>query len=529
MYKRIKSCIFSFLILFFAILFTSHPTYAYTQSAWPTSTGNRIIVQMSGSAGNGGLTIGATTTWGSLDKTKANFVKQPRTIQLTATPYNGNPYSAILLNSSVRTTTNASGGYSIITFGVSYTVPAHHVISGNEITKPSYGSGRFVANTSFSHSAANQTIIVTYQVNLDNFGMITDSNDNRALGGVSVIRISRPNYNVTFDPAGGSCSTSSTKAACGVNIVLPNATRDGYTFNGWYDSASGGSRAGGVDDNYTVCGADQSLFAQWTADAYTIRFNANGGTCDKTSITSLSSDRIILPAAAKDGLSFLGWYTAANGGTKIGSAGQAIQLTKDQTVFAHYSQYASNGITGTPVVKFDINVDNSSGSMSATWKNLPDQGRLIVTKYDDDGKTPLEGVTFVLTSKEDTDRVMTLTTDANGEVTFDEVPCGDYTLIEAKTVKGHSLLTEPVDVTLPLSMTEQEVNAKNVDASKAFYSARYDRYHFYSLNYDVTNHATLNLPNTGMLDNWRQFVPIIIGCLAIVIGGIVYMKKKKVK
>ena len=189
----------------------------------------------------------------------------------------------------------------------------------------------------------------------------------------------------------------------------------------------------------------------------------------------------------------------------------------------------SKGITDTPVAKFEINVDNSSGSMSATWKNLPDQGRLIVTKYDDDGTTPLEGVTFVLTSKEDTDRVMTLTTDANGEVTFDKVPCGEYSLIEAKTVKGHSLLSEPVDVTLPLAMTEAEVTQKNVDASKAFYSVKNDKYQFYSLNYDVTDHATLNLPNTGMMDNWKQYIPILIGCLAIVIGGFVYMKKKNVK
>lgn len=166
--------------------------------------------------------------------------------------------------------------------------------------------------------------------------------------------------------------------------------------------------------------------------------------------------------------------------------------------------------------------------MSATWKNLPDQGRLIVTKYDDDGKTPLKGVSFTLTSKNDTSYEKTLTADENGEVLFNAVPCGDYILKEIKTIKGHTLLTDPIDVTLPLSMTEEEVNQKNVDKSKAFYSEKNKRYQFYSLDYNVTNYASLNLPNTGMKEKLQLYIPLLIGC-ALIVAAYYYSHKERKK
>ena len=47
------------------------------------------------------------------------------------------------------------------------------------------------------------------------------------------------------------------------DIKLPNATKQGETFNGWYTSPTGGTRVGGAGDNYTPI-ANQTLYAQWT-------------------------------------------------------------------------------------------------------------------------------------------------------------------------------------------------------------------------------------------------------------------------
>ena len=63
------------------------------------------------------------------------------------------------------------------------------------------------------------------------------------------------------------------------SITLPAApTRDGYTFNGWYTAASGGTKAGAAGGSYTPTAAI-TLYAQWTETpkpTYTITYNSNG-------------------------------------------------------------------------------------------------------------------------------------------------------------------------------------------------------------------------------------------------------------
>ena len=51
---------------------------------------------------------------------------------------------------------------------------------------------------------------------------------------------------------------------------LPTPTRTGYTFDGWYTSATGGTRVSSL----TTIQCDTTVFAQWL---YTLTFNANGG------------------------------------------------------------------------------------------------------------------------------------------------------------------------------------------------------------------------------------------------------------
>ena len=72
-----------------------------------------------------------------------------------------------------------------------------------------------------------------------------------------------PTYTVTYDANGGSCSTTSENAS---SVALPTPTRDGYTFNGWYTAATGGTLVGAAGDSYTPS-ADITLYAQWTANA----------------------------------------------------------------------------------------------------------------------------------------------------------------------------------------------------------------------------------------------------------------------
>ena len=69
----------------------------------------------------------------------------------------------------------------------------------------------------------------------------------------------------------------------GEKIPTPKAlTKAGYTFDGWYTAKTGGSK---VTTSTTVTNNQtHTLYARWTANTYTITFDAQGGT---TSLTTL--------------------------------------------------------------------------------------------------------------------------------------------------------------------------------------------------------------------------------------------------
>ena len=80
------------------------------------------------------------------------------------------------------------------------------------------------------------------------------------------------NYNsgATITPTGNvtlyAQYTSSTSTAA---VTLPNPSRTGYSLNGWYTAASGGTKAGNGGASYTPTG-NITLYAQWTGLASTI-------------------------------------------------------------------------------------------------------------------------------------------------------------------------------------------------------------------------------------------------------------------
>ena len=61
------------------------------------------------------------------------------------------------------------------------------------------------------------------------------------------------------------------------SVKLPTATLPGYTFLGWYDAATGGNKIGDAGDSYTPTAA-KTLYAHWTANKITVKFDGNGST-----------------------------------------------------------------------------------------------------------------------------------------------------------------------------------------------------------------------------------------------------------
>ncbi|MBQ7295375.1 MAG: InlB B-repeat-containing protein [Clostridia bacterium] len=88
-----------------------------------------------------------------------------------------------------------------------------------------------------------------------------------------------PTYILTFDANGGSCSTASKTVTYSNNYgTLPTPTRSGYTFNGWYTTAIGGTKVTSSSVMNEI--GDHTLYAHWTCNhsATEIR-NAKDASC----------------------------------------------------------------------------------------------------------------------------------------------------------------------------------------------------------------------------------------------------------
>ena len=143
-------------------------------------------------------------------------------------------------------------------------------------------------------------------------------------------------YIVTFDANGGNWAPENKTVVFGEKYGnLVNATRDGYTFDGWYTAASGGTNIN-VNTVYSTA-SNQTLYAHWKANDYTLSFNANGGSVSKSSATvACGSAYGTLPTPTRDYYTFNGWYTAASGGTKVSAS--TTMGAGNTTIYAQWTQ-----------------------------------------------------------------------------------------------------------------------------------------------------------------------------------------------
>lgn len=161
---------------------------------------------------------------------------------------------------------------------------------------------------------------------------------------------------VTFNANGGSVSTSSKKVYINTPYgTLPTPTRSGYTFNGWYTAASGGTKI--TDTTNVTLTANQTLYAHWTPNTCTVHLNTQGGGISTTDITvTCGSTYGTIPTPSKPGYTFDGWYTALSGGTKVTSS-TIVTNTSNHTLYARWTAktytitYDANGGSGAPAAQ----------------------------------------------------------------------------------------------------------------------------------------------------------------------------------
>ena len=178
-------------------------------------------------------------------------------------------------------------------------------------------------------------------------------------------------YTVTFNPNGGSVSTTSKTVTYGATYgTLPSPTRIGYTFAGWYTASSGGTKV--TSTTSVTSSTSHTLYAHWTARTYTVTFNPNGGSVSPTSKTvTYRSTYGTLPTPTRTGYSFDGWYTASSDGTKVTDT-TSVSTASAHTLYAHWSE--ESGVATSLYYIIDISSGYNSSSYPVTYMDVAPEG-----------------------------------------------------------------------------------------------------------------------------------------------------------
>ena len=155
------------------------------------------------------------------------------------------------------------------------------------------------------------------------------------------------------------------------SVNLPKPTKSGYTFVGWYTASSGGTK---VNNTYTPT-ENITLYAHWSANSYTLSFDANGcGTLGVSYVTATvgktygdADDGDGLPSIAlTTGKNFDGWYTSSSGGNKITNSTTVTASSDNGTLYAHCSY-----------INYNINYNLANGTHGSSHPTSAKYGDVI--------------------------------------------------------------------------------------------------------------------------------------------------------
>lgn len=194
------------------------------------------------------------------------------------------------------------------------------------------------------------------------------------------------------------------------NSDKPDVSRTGYTLDSWRkDSPT--STAWNFSTDIAEHNLGHSLYAHWTPDTYTIKFNANGGSgtamADQTFTYGAAQD-LTTNTFTRTGHTFAGWNTAADGSGIPYTNGQNTTFDADTIL---YAQWTLNTYT--------ITWENYDGTTLET-----DAAVAYGTTPTYDGTTPAKPATAAETYTFDdwTPAVAAATADAVYTATFTATP-----------------------------------------------------------------------------------------------------------
>ena len=224
----------------------------------------------------------------------------------TATP-TGPPEAPTSLSATV-----ASGSTTI-----SFTAPTSN--GGSAITNYQYSINDGSTWTAFSPTVVTSPVTIsgltnatTYPIRLRAINALGNGDSSTAISVTPGVP-----FTITYNSQGGSAiSGDSTTTGASISTSPGTPTRSGYSFNGWFVTASGGSAitfpyAHGQTSNFT-------LYAQWIGNTLTITNDSQGGSSISSGTTTTGSTVATSPGTpTRSGYAFNGWFVASSGGSAI--------------------------------------------------------------------------------------------------------------------------------------------------------------------------------------------------------------------
>ncbi len=422
--------------------YTYYPTAATTVYARFSTKQHTVLF---GKQGNGTITAKV----GSTSITSGDKVNYGSTIVFTAKPADGYQIEGWYSNSACTTPIDngTNDTYSVkVTTGTNVYVKFEAIpTNSHNITYTAEGTGWTYGNS--NPTTAEEGATVTFVVNPTAGYRVSVSSDGPALTGpnannqytftmptkdVKITVDAKPEqYTITLNDNGGSDGSGTvtvTYLAAMPTITPP--TRTGYTFNGYFDATSGGTKyynANGSSAKNWDKTSNTTLYAQWTANKYTVTFNENGGTgtMSNQSFEYDETKPLTANAFTRKGYEFTGWNTQANGSGDSYSDKESVSNLS-----------ATNGAT--------VN-------LYAQWDQLPPTTVYFKPKTEWEDKNPViicDGTTTAVTAY-----------DCNGEYYTAEVPGGTTNLKFGGNNEQTLPLTVPADNKVLYDMTETKITA----------------------------------------------------------------------
>ena len=138
---------------------------------------------------------------------------------------------------------------------------------------------------------------------------------------------------------------------------------------------------------------------------------------------------------------------------------------------------------------------------------------------------PLENVVFGLYD-ERRQKIMESQTSQDGRIIFSGLLPGKYWLKEEKTGNGQQLLKEPMEIVLPMVLTEQDVEKLKIDKSQLVYDENQQVFKMYDRIFEISNSGNLVLPMTGGDGLGLSDILFLAAALLLMIGVCLFVYRK---